>query len=890
MQVHLKMAAKPPRQKNSKSRNRKGSLATSPNINREPKISFQQRLNPTYLKEESQIQKWIEPRQDKLNKKTQEDSEIQFFTGTISDPEEVDQEESEGSLKSVQSADVHSTQPQYLDSIIQIEEEAIVTRTKERFEHDTSHIYFPSSTTTAVTEATIEEVPTLSSQGLYEGPVNTKINDKNKNLLCNRLREENKLELLNENGELKGLSESYLGNHQLVQFEPLKELPTKLICIREDELNSKDQLQETSELVIKISTLQFTHHYLFSEEEFLARTIQRAYEEYAGTKSNCNSDKLLQKINFLKNKLLDTKTDAEEYKKNLLEILELRNCYHSERKSSNEKVLFILDKYKALKALRKTQQFNITSLKLLILTADEDKLKIEDFLKDEIQESYELELLDYQELKRNKKLRKKSLSPEDAENLPTPNLVKPSIEKIRNKIRKKYKENHFNIDGNTEVNIRMTEIPRSESKCNDVQKKNNILMTGLKYRLKIFCNNDPVGEVESQFVNENFEISFRSSITLQLTNKLPDQIRINVIEQRPLKPKLKLTTIAVPVPRTHNSDIETCDYLKLEFVSTKSVQSDSGIGSGQFCIRDNKQQMISGLLSMKIGWRGAVNFHLNTTPRITSRDSQYDPMNPENEFLNSPNDQVGNHSGAEDEEDNEFYFNEEELTFCSLEEFRNNPRNKILSERDRKNVKYKDLKMVPIDPMQFEETIEALPKLLDVTLGMDPIDLQRFKGKRFLSEVYSKISNYCKSLNEECEESHLLMDNMPTMASLVTKFFDLFGPNRPLKPMRRSGPHYNTPRLSIRNLEASQLKITLNIVRAFGIPQRQDENQLNTRKSSNMSSPKDSGYRPANIRPFVTASFRDVSVRTSTADGSNPTWNEQMKIPLKLVFNVICKE
>lgn len=41
------------------------------------------------------------------------------------------------------------------------------------------------------------------------------------------------------------------------------------------------------------------------------------------------------------------------------------------------------------------------------------------------------------------------------------------------------------------------------------------------------------------------------------------------------------------------------------------------------------------------------------------------------------------------------------------------------------------------------------------------------------------------------------------------------------------------------------------------------------------------GYRPINIRPFVTASYKEVSLRTSTGDGSNPTWNEQMTIPLK---------
>lgn len=40
-------------------------------------------------------------------------------------------------------------------------------------------------------------------------------------------------------------------------------------------------------------------------------------------------------------------------------------------------------------------------------------------------------------------------------------------------------------------------------------------------------------------------------------------------------------------------------------------------------------------------------------------------------------------------------------------------------------------------------------------------------------------------------------------------------------------------------------------------------------------------HRHANVRPFVTANFRDKTLRTSTVDGSSPTWNEQIVIPIK---------
>lgn len=354
------------------------------------------------------------------------------------------------------------------------------------------------------------------------------------------------------------------------------------------------------------------------------------------------------------------------------------------------------------------------------------------------------------------------------------------------------------------------------------------------------------------------------------------------MEHRPLKPKIKLSKISVPVPRSHQL-IDSCEFSHLDFVSDKSVQSDLGIGAGQFCIRRNNQQMIRGSLSVKIGWKGVEGSNPELSqniriPRKISRDSQFDPMNPDQENPPVIIKETTHDQSDEEIEEEEFFFNEDELAFCSIEEWKNNPRNRILSERAKNNLKYKDFKCVPFDQRQLvDEDNEPPVKLLDETLGMDPIDLQRYKGKKYLLDVYSKISNYCKSLNEASDENVLLMENMPTMASLIARFFDLFGPNRPLKPARRPTSH----RVSSRNVEVSQFQISINIIRAFGIPQRQDESLLNTRKSSNMSSPKESGYRPVSIRPFVTASFGKASVRTSTADGVNPTWNEQMTIPLK---------
>lgn len=57
----------------------------------------------------------------------------------------------------------------------------------------------------------------------------------------------------------------------------------------------------------------------------------------------------------------------------------------------------------------------------------------------------------------------------------------------------------------------------------------------------------------------------------------------------------------------------------------------------------------------------------------------------------------------------------------------------------------------------------------------------------------------------------------------------------------------------------------MNVVRAFEVPIRKD---VDTLTENNIS------YVP--VRPFVEVSFRGQTKRTVTADGPNPTWNQDL--------------
>lgn len=888
---------------------------SSPNnlIAPEQKIPFQQRINPVYLEEEATVQQLIDTRQEKVNEKTQSDLEVLFFTDGLS-AKDINEEGSVSSFKSLPSTGEFQEQDpptNYLDSIVQIDEEKLFDRVKLDINYDPDLLFRPSTEKPSMPNVDSPNGLSLSAQGIHETPL-PPISLTNKHLLYNRLLEENKFHLFNANGELIGLKDRRPEQRQLLThaFPTDNEFPVKFTLIDEDQLHAQQQLEDSNVLVIRVGQLQFQHHYLFSEELFLAKTVEQAYKEYSQAQRSATLGKLLQEIAFLRNSKLspeEVKKQPEEIKTVLADILDLRGLYNAEKKRQFERIRGILEDYKALKTLRSAQQFNATSLKLVIsLDESQRRNQFEEFFEEEVEEIFELQNLEYQDKRKDRRQSRKSLTAEELDNLPAM-PQKPSLDQIRTNLRKKYKESHLD-QHQDDVRIQMGSLPITAT-SNLLEKKRSSSVSAVKIQLKVLCNNEIVGVLDAKPMSEDFLIAFNSCLSIRLISRLPDQIRIDVIEERPLKPKMKVSKIFLPVPRLQ-TNIEATDYNRLEFSSSRNVQSDDiGIGAGQFCIRKNQQQLIRGHLSVKIGWQD-VNRDLSIPEKRLSKssierrdtDSQFDPMDPDRECPVRPlrHEDSNEDEEQELEEGSDFFFQEDELTFCSEEEFKGNKRNRILMERAKKNLKFKDLKLVP-NERQLDGVVNdgSSAKLIDETLGMDPIDLQRYKGKKYLGQVYGTISSYCRSLNEECEENQLLMDNVPTLASISAAFFQLFGPNRPLKPVRRrQGSH----RLSSRNVDVTQFKISLNIVRAFGIPQRTDEMQVNARKSSNMSSSSPntngekklnifhlclsnnlsfSGYRPINIRPFVTASFKEVSMRTSTGDGSNPTWNEQMTIPLK---------
>lgn len=259
----------------------------------------------------------------------------------------------------------------------------------------------------------------------------------------------------------------------------------------------------------------------------------------------------------------------------------------------------------------------------------------------------------------------------------------------------------------------------------------------------------------------------------------------------------------------------------------------------------------------------------------------------------------------ESKEENElFRFNEDELAFISEEEFNSIERFHLLRARYNNDLSFKNRKLIAQADRELEFEKDKDTNIIDESLIADPIDLQRYRGRKYLKKVYEIITNHCENLNRDKMNTNILIgDEFPTFASLLSAFFEMFGPKRPLKPVRR----ITSSRASCKIDEISNFNVVVNVVRATNVPIRCDETTTSSRKSSTFSgaqgASKFTPFKHSNVHPhiFVAISLKDHhhTSRTSSAEGknyfklhnlayliyylgTNPMWNEQLTLPLNM--------
>lgn len=127
-----------------------------------------------------------------------------------------------------------------------------------------------------------------------------------------------------------------------------------------------------------------------------------------------------------------------------------------------------------------------------------------------------------------------------------------------------------------------------------------------------------------------------------------------------------------------------------------------------------------------------------------------------------------------------FRFNEDQSAFCTAESIDGDKRLNRLIDRFQANVKFKNVQFVPSTAREIEDDddgmgAEAADGHFEAFEWMDPIDLQRHEGKKFMKNLYKEIANYCEILNKNSVSQDLLIgDAMPTVRYVEALFITIY--------------------------------------------------------------------------------------------------------------------
>ncbi|XP_050101175.1 coiled-coil and C2 domain-containing protein 2A [Anopheles aquasalis] len=750
----------------------------------------------------------------------------------------------------------------------------------------------------------------------------------NKNRFMNRLVEEEHDEWFDASGELIGFRR-YMASERVrgfcsKTFDPFFVEPIPLA-------KTLEQLPMERTVKILIGKLRFDAHPSFEPVVRMRLKLEQLYRQYYRTRR-------LNRVEPLEGKLRELRANGEDNggEEGFDEFgfrmarRELRKLIYQEVRTERTLATQILELWDELKELDCGLKLTVVNRSSSQEDIDESRGALQERytleLRETLEEEHELYLRDKQEYKaylRDLELEEEGTGPADER----PSIVKPKkpdTTRLKHEFRQLFDDTFGASDESPPANILLQRVrdraQGSDGGGGELTRHRETPGKDLQFKAKLFIDGSHVASTKARHFQDDVLVDFNTSFGIKLTSRIPETVAVHLYEKNRLKVKTKRAELFVPVP-SRGELFDESEYVDYQFTCGKPYKP---------------QSYANGTIELKVGWleQAGSSFPSPSRRRVVPRriklsseqvhrwfedhaltdGEDLDPAqlqaltigqsqpkaatgrksSDERRTASSPTDPQG--TEQDDETPPVFRFNEDLLAFCSEETIERNERLQMLSKRFNRTLKYRDAKFIPQSERElaftgYDDHEQEQRKIIDETLGTDPIDLQRHRGKRYLQKVYDVISNHCRVLTQDKMNNNLLIgaDQVPSFGALSLAFLEIFGPRRPLKPSRRSP----TSRASIRVTDVTHFRLVVTIVRAFGIPMRTEDSQSmaadDGRRHSNMSSIGRFSFRTSSVRPYITVSIKDRVLRTSTADGTAPTWNEQLELPLDIASDQIRK-
>ncbi|XP_068799442.1 coiled-coil and C2 domain-containing protein 2A isoform X2 [Struthio camelus] len=466
--------------------------------------------------------------------------------------------------------------------------------------------------------------------------------------------------------------------------------------------------------------------------------------------------------------------------------------------------------------------------------------------------------------------------------------------------------------------------PRAEVlRREDVKKRSSFI--------KVLFNSKEVSRTVTRPISSDFRVHFGQIFNLQIFN-WPESLKLQIYETVGIGSTTLLAEVFIPIPETTvltgSAPIE-----EIEFSSNQRVMLDhEGVGSGvSFSFEADGSNrmtlMTSGKVSNSVSWavgekgvplippvsqqNTGIASALKNIDAIASigtsgltdmkklakwaAEAKLDPNDPNNAALM----QLITVATSGEAHVPDFFRLEQlqqEFNFVSEEELNRSKRFRLLQLRNAEVAEFRNYKQVPLHEREISEKLfQDYEKRL---CERDVID-----SKHYLDAHRAIVANYLQKVRESVinrflvAKHHFLLSDLvneeeiPSLGILGLSIFKLAEPRRPLKPRRRE-----RKKVTAQNLSDGDIKLLVNIIRAYDIPVRKPGSKLQqpsrqSRSFNEMFAASPSAQSPGenidwvfnqvSVRPFVEVSFQRTVCRTTTAEGPNPNWNEELELPFR---------
>ncbi|XP_041861355.1 coiled-coil and C2 domain-containing protein 2A [Melanotaenia boesemani] len=431
--------------------------------------------------------------------------------------------------------------------------------------------------------------------------------------------------------------------------------------------------------------------------------------------------------------------------------------------------------------------------------------------------------------------------------------------------------------------------------------------------IKILYNDKEVSRTDSRSLSTDFRVHFGQIFNLKILN-CPQSINLQVFEEIGLSCSL-LAQVFVPVPEpsvvTGNVPIE-----EFEFSSNQRVMFDhEGVGSDVPLSFEadgsNKLTLLtSGKLSSSVSWGigeddvplappvsqqpGGIHSGLGRLDAVTyigasglydmkkisewATQSRMDPNDPKNASIM----QLLKVASSGEVTAPEYFRLEhlqEEFNLVLDEKLEKSNRFRLLKLRSQEVAEFRNYKFVPAFDREVSNTVfqEYEKRLKDGEIidTKEHLDSHRALVAKYLQKIRESVINRFLLAKHDYLLSDLVIEEeIPNIGILGINLFKLAEPKRPLKPQRKE-----RKKVTAQNLSDGDIKLLINIIRAYDIPIRRPQSNKPGQSSQSAIQGSDWYLSQVQVRPFVEVSFQRSVLQTTTADGPNPSWNEELQLP-----------